>query len=108
MAPIGDPALEDHPHSANSLEPPLEILEQRDVVAADDEQELDVGERERRQGGEKERRVARAVAVRFGRIVERRLLAQVPGSALDTTRCADDSHPVREPRPPGADSRGRL
>src|SRR5262249_39200518 len=98
---IGDPALEDHLDPPNALEAVLQVFEQGDVVTADHDQELDIGERERRQGRQEQRGVPRAVAVSLGRIVERRLLAQVAGPALDTARCADDFHAVREPWPPG-------
>jgi len=46
VPPIGKPALEDYLDPADSLQPSLEILEQRDVVTADHDQELDVGERQ--------------------------------------------------------------
>jgi hypothetical protein len=42
VPPVGDPALEDHLDPADPIQPPLEILEQRDVVTADHNQELDV------------------------------------------------------------------
>ena len=44
----------------------------------------------------------RAIAVRFGGIVEGRLLAQVAGATLDSTGRADDFHSVKEPLPPAA------
>jgi hypothetical protein len=108
VPPVGHPALEDDLHPAHPVQAALEIFEERHVGPADHDQELDVGERQGRKRREEQRRVPRTVPVGFGGIVERRLLAQVPGAALDTARCADDFHSAREPLPPPAIAVGRL
>jgi hypothetical protein len=89
---IAQPALQKNLHAADAFQPALEILEERDVVTADHDQELDVRERQGRKGGEEQGRVPSAIAVSLGGIVEGRLLTEVAGPPLDTTRRTDDFH----------------
>jgi hypothetical protein len=77
VPPVGHPALENDFHAADALQLSLEVVEEGDVVTAHHDQELDVGEGQRRERREEQRRVPRTVAVGLRGIVERRLLAQV-------------------------------
>jgi hypothetical protein len=108
VAAIAESALEHDLHSLNPGQPGLEILEQGHVRAADHDQELDIGERQRRERRQEQGRVPRAVTVCLGRIVEGRLLAQLSRPALGTARRADDFHDAGEPWPPPASARPSM
>ncbi len=74
---VSQPAIEDHPHTADAGEPPLQILEERGVVWAHDDEQFDIRKRPRRKQLEKPLAVMGTNAVGRRGVVERLALSQV-------------------------------